>query len=147
MPERNDHVSELTRDAQADDAKLRILAKLQNLFSNMSVGGFIAMPILILPIFFIDGLAETIFPVVAMFIIFGLIIGGAVGGWLTDRSAKKLAAAYTPSVLARVMDHLDEYDRNATVSRRYLEEDLVEKMRGEVRRLADVLERLEVVTA
>lgn len=140
-------MSELTRDAQADDAKLRILAKLQNLFSNMSVGGFIAMPILILPIFFIDGLAETIFPVVAMFIIFGLIIGGAVGGWLTDRSAKKLAAAYTPSVLARVMDHLDEYDRNATVSRRYLEEDLVEKMRGEVRRLADVLERLEVVTA
>lgn len=117
-------MNELTRDVQADDAKLRILAKLQNLFSNMSVGGFIAMPILVLPIFFIDGLAETIFPVVAMFIIFGLIIGGAVGGWLTDRSAKKLAAAYTPSVLARVMDHLDEYDRNATVSRRYLEEDL-----------------------
>ena len=67
-------MNDLTRDAQADDAKLRILAKLQNLFSNMSVGGFIAMPILILPIFFIDGLAETIFPVVAMFIIFGLII-------------------------------------------------------------------------
>lgn len=93
-------MNELTRDAQADDAKLRILAKLRNLFSNMSVGGFIAMPILILPIFFIDGLAETIFPVVAMFIIFGLIIGGAVGAG-SPTAAPRSSPPRTPRPCSR----------------------------------------------
>lgn len=117
----------MTGKARDFDSRLAQYAQWKRFFNKLITAGLILLvPMIVVALlviaFHMEVLKTPLFVLVC--ILFPLIVIGAVGDTIVGGKAKKLAAGFTPTVLARVMDRLDKYDHEVSVSDDYIRQEL-----------------------
>lgn len=109
------------------DSSLALYARWKRFFDKLETAGLILLvPMTIVALLVIAFNVEVLKTplIVIVCIMFPLLCIGALGNTIVGGKSKKLAAGYTPTVLARVMDRLDKYDHESSVSDDYIRQEL-----------------------
>ena len=109
------------------DSSLALYARWKRFFDKLETAGLIllvpmAIVALLVIAFHVEVLKTPLIVIVC--IMFPLLCIGALGNTIVGGKSKKMAAGHIPTVLARVMDRLDKYDHESSVSDDYIRQEL-----------------------